>query len=472
MTAPLASISARAAEGPLDVRDIAVDAYTYAYPMLVMDTTRRFATSLPEPDCEHGAGAPMNQFSHLSHWPGAASCEVVRPNLDTLYSSLWFDVTADPLIVSVPDAGDRFYSLMLIDYWTDVFASVGSRTTGNAAHRFAIAGPSWHGSLPDGIGVYRSPTGLGSIIGLTQLNGAHDVASVAHFQASLSATPWSIGGSVHRLPPKLPDAPLPAGSPAEIVAAMSPLEYFGRLCELTRDNPPHAHDRSIVDRMKRIGLTLGSPLDPASISRAVLAAMDRARDVAIVGFNAAYGRSFTTVNGWRSPGRPRGAFGTDYATRAAAAFAGLGVSASEDALSYVAGKDSSGALLDSSQSYTLTFSRHQQPPTQGFWAITLYDDRQSFADNKARRFALGNCYDLVPGSDGSTTLFIQRESPGSERERNWLPTPRSGTFSLVLRLYWPGSMAVNGSWSPPPVRRTGGAQGLAQPWHGHGRLYR
>jgi hypothetical protein len=240
-----------------------------------------------------------------------------------------------------------------------------------------------------------------------------------------------------------------------MVAAMSSLEYFGRVCELTSHNPPHAHDCSIVDRMKRIGLVLGSRLDPTAISRDVLAAMDRARDVAILGFNTAYGRSFTMVNGWRSPVRPRGAFGTDYATRAAAAFTGLGVNASEDALSYVAGKDSSGALLESSQRYTLTFSRFQQPPTQGFWSLTLYDDRQRFADNEAERFALGDCSDLVVGRDGSTTLYIQRESPGPERESNWLPAPRSGAFSLILRLYWPGSMAINGAWSPPPVRRTG-----------------
>jgi hypothetical protein len=244
---------------------------------------------------------------------------------------------------------------------------------------------------------------------------------------------------------------------------MSALEYFSRFCDLTRNNPPHAHDCSIVDRMRRIGLIPGMPLDPARLSTEVVAAMEWARDVALLGFNTAYGRSFSVTNGWRYPGRPRGAFGTDYSTRAAAAFAGLSVNASEDAISYVAVKDSSGTVLDSSRCYALTFPRNKQPPAHGFWTLTLYDDRQQFARNPIERFALGALNELAPGRDGSITMYIQRESPGQPLERNWLPSPRAGAFSLVLRLYWPASMAIHGSWSPPALRRIDAGQGLASP---------
>jgi hypothetical protein len=460
MTACPVSILAHADEPSIEeTREIAIDAYTYAYPLILMDATRRFATCAPRADDEHGTGAPINQFSHLRHWPGVASNDDVRPNLDTLYSTLWFDVTDGPLIVNVPDSNERFYSFVLIDHWTDVFASVGARTTGTGAQCFAIASASWQGELPDGVRIYRSPTALGSIIGLTHVRGADDVPNVARFQAGVSATPWSVSSTIRSLPATSGrDAFLPSCSPADMVDAMCPVEYFGRFCELTRINPPHAHDYAIVDRMRRIGLIPGGSFDPATLSSDVLAAMDGARDVCLWGFSTAYGRSFKVTNGWRSPRKPRGAFGTDYATRAAVAFAGMGVTASEDAISYIAGKDAGGALLDSSHRYTLTFARRQQPPGRGFWSITLYDDRQRFAENRIARFALGAQDDLVPGRDGSITIYIQRESPGPEREQNWLPAPRSGTFSLALRLYWPGPMALNGSWSPPALVRIGDSQ--------------
>jgi hypothetical protein len=463
MAAQLASMTAYEDEQKIDAADVAVEAYTYAYPLILMDATRRVATSVAEADCEYGTGAPTNQFSHLRRYcPSIASNDTVRPTLDTLYSTLWFDVTEDPLIVSVPDAGDRFYSLVLTDYWTDVFAAVGSRTTGTGAQRFAIAGPNWRGQLADDLRVYRSPTAFGSIVGLTQIFGADDVAAVSSFQAGLSATPYNDRGTVHSLPPATNTVGyFPSCSPAEIVAAMGPLEYFSRFCELTRNNPPHAHDCSIVDRMRRIGLIPGNPLDPATLSSEIMSALSWARDVALLGFNTAYGRSFNVTNGWRYPRRPRGAFGTDYSTRAAAAFAGLGVNASEDAISYVAVKDSVGAVLDSSHCYALTFPRNRQPPAHGFWTLTLYDDRQRFAINPIERFALGALSELVPGRDGSITIYIQRESPGPQLERNWLPSPRSGAFSLVLRLYWPASVAVNASWSPPGLLRIDGGRAFA-----------
>src|SRR5688572_6899973 len=186
MAAQLASITAYRDERRIDAKDVAVEVYTYAYPLILMDTTRRVATSVAEADCEYGTGAPTNQFSHLRRYcPTVASSDIVRPTLDTLYSTLWFDVTDDPLVVSVRDAGARFYSLVLADYWTDVFASVGSRTTGTGAQRFAIARSDWQGELPDDIRVYRSPTALGSLIGLTQVLGAGDVAAVSSFQAGL-----------------------------------------------------------------------------------------------------------------------------------------------------------------------------------------------------------------------------------------------------------------------------------------------
>jgi hypothetical protein len=446
----------------VDALDMAVEAYNYAYPLVLMDTTRRIATSLAEADCEHGSGAPLNQFSHLRDLHDAASTNVSRPNLDTLYSTLWFDVKDEPLVISVPEGDRRFYSLSMLDYWSEVFAAVGSRTTGNAAQRFAVVGPSWTGTLPEGIRVYRSPTALGWIIGLTQLRGAEDIAGVARFQAALSARPWSVCGRKQGRALVATDPFLPMGAPRDLVAGMSARDYFGRFCELTLDNPPHLHDCSMVDRMKQIGLIPGRTLDPSALSRETRMALDQARSIASSRFTMTYQQSCTFANGWRAPGRARGAYGLDYSTRAAVAFSGLGVPANEDAASYLATKDSAGEALDSSQHYTLTFTRNQHPPVQGFWSLTLYNDRHLFADNLLGRFALGTRTALLPGRDGSTTIYIQRESPGPERERNWLPAPRSGGFSLALRLYW--SNSSSGPWSPPPLRRSDDLQTAKHCW--------
>ena len=130
-----------------EAREIATDAYIYAYPMVLLEVTRRVTTNVTEPQ---GPRAPMNQFAHMRAFPDATFTDVVRPNADTLYSSLFFDVGDEPLVVDAPDAADRYYLLPMLDWWTDVFASPGKRTTGTAMQRFAIVGPRRHGTLPAG----------------------------------------------------------------------------------------------------------------------------------------------------------------------------------------------------------------------------------------------------------------------------------------------------------------------------------
>ena len=146
------------------LNDIAVDAYVYAYPMVLMEITRRVSTNVEAP---RGPFAPMNRFAHLRAFPDHTFREVVRPNADTLYSILWFDVSAEPLVVSAPDTGGRYHMLPMLDMWTDVFAAPGSRTTGDAEAAFAIVGPRWRGELPDDVEPIRSPTSVGWIIGRT-----------------------------------------------------------------------------------------------------------------------------------------------------------------------------------------------------------------------------------------------------------------------------------------------------------------
>jgi hypothetical protein len=178
-----------------DIREIAIDTYLYAYPLVLMELTRRTMTNVDAPTPT--GKAPMNQFSHVRAFPDPTFTDVVRPNADTLYSMLWYDVAKEPLIVSVPDSAGRYYLLPMLDLWSDVFASPGARTTGTGAQTFAIVGPLWQGDPPAGTRMLRSPTSIGWIIGRTQTNGAADYTAVHDFQNHVSAIPLSQLGKAY-----------------------------------------------------------------------------------------------------------------------------------------------------------------------------------------------------------------------------------------------------------------------------------
>jgi hypothetical protein len=446
--------------GSDDPIDRALEAYAFAYPLVLMDATRRVATHVTRADCELGSGAPLNQFSHLRHLLGIERDGVAgeggtisRPTLDTLYSFLWFDVSHEPLIVSLPDSHGRFFALSLFDHWSDVFASPGARTTGTGAQTFAITAPSWSGDLPRGVRAYRSPTARGWLFGLTQVRGLADVPQVARFQAGMEAMPWSQWRSGHALG----GAPVTRHSspedPLGCVARLTPSEFFGRFCELTLENPPHAHDGAVVDRLRRIGIVPGRRFAPLDVPRSVRSVLALAKDILSQRLEAAYEHCYRSSNQWRTPRTPRGAHGTDYLLRASAAHAGIGAHASEDAVDFTTAREANGAPLRASQPHTLTFRPGQLPPARAFWSLTLYDEQQQLAPNVLGRYTLGSGDDLLFEPDGSLILHVQRETPGDERERNWLPAPPTGTFSASLRLYWPKPAVLDGEWDPPPFRR-------------------
>ena len=237
---------------------MAIRAYTYAYPLILMEMTRRVTRNVA--DGSHFGKVPMNQFGNLPAFPDATFTDVVRPNADTLYSFMWFDVSKEPLLISVPDSGGRYYLLPMLDMWTDVFESTGKRTTGTNAQLLAIAGPGWQGSLPAGAKLIHSPTAIGWIIGRTQTNGKADYDAVHKFQAELIAMPLSQWGTSYRPPPGKINADWDMKTPpTDQVEKLSPATYFSLFTELTKVNPPHANDYPILNQMRRIGIEPGKP---------------------------------------------------------------------------------------------------------------------------------------------------------------------------------------------------------------------
>lgn len=435
-----------------EAKTIAEEAYVYAYPLVLMEVSGNVSTNVAAPDGT--TAAPINQVGNARAFPDPSFTVVVRPNADTLYSSMVYDVSKEPLIVSVPDSGGRYYLLPLLDKWSDVFAVPGTRTTGNGAQTFAIVGPGWEGDLPGGVRRYDSPTSGGWMGGRVQTNGVSDYEAVHAFQDGLRVMPLSAWGTDDYMPPAGDvDPDLDMSAPPDQVEAMDAATFFETFAELMKAHPPHANDYPILDRMARIGLVPGESYDVSEQPREIRAALEAAPEAAMPRIKAAWANAGVEANGWRTNLTAIGTYGADYLARAGVAYGGLGANVPQDAVYPTAFADANGEPFHSDRRYRLHFEADQIPPARAFWSLTMYDERQLFAENEIDRYAIGDRDDLQFNEDGSLDLYIQRESPGPELESNWLPTPQSGTFTMNLRLYWPEARVVDGNWSPPPVLR-------------------
>ncbi|MGB6985734.1 MAG: DUF1254 domain-containing protein [Candidatus Aquilonibacter sp.] len=446
----MSTASAPERVGADEARATACGTYIYAYPIVLMEVTRRVMTNVAAPT---GLSAPLNQFAHIRAFPDPTMTMVVRPNADTLYSSLQFDVSKEPLVITVPDYGGRYYLLETIDYWTDVFTSPGKRTTGTAALTFALVGPNWKGELPAGIVRYQSPTASGWIIGRTQTNGVADYDAVHVLQNGITAVPLSAYGKPYTPPKGVVNTKQDTSQPPDQVEKMNAADFFALFADLLKTNPPHAVDYPILDRMKRLGIEPGKSFSFAPAPKEIQDALNAAPAGAHKKIKAAAARAGTLLNGWRVNLFDVGTYGADYLQRAAVAYMGLGANTTEDAVYPTAFADADGKPFSSDQRYTLHFEKDALPPVRAFWSLTMYDDRQLFADNPIARYAIGDRDKLTFNADGSIDLYIQRESPGKEKESNWLPAPKSGGFTMNMRLYWPKDNVLDGSWAPPPVKK-------------------
>jgi hypothetical protein len=430
--------------------EIGVQAYIYAYPMLLMEMTRRVSTNVEAPS---GSFAPMNQFAHLRAFPDPTFKEVVRPNADTLYSIVWFDVSREPMILSVPKT-DRYYMMQILDFWTEVFAVPGSRTTGGEAAHFAIHGPNWEGNLPDGVESIRSPTSIGWIIGRTQTNGISDYSFVHRIQDGFKLTPLSKWDTSYKPPEKQrinPEWDMKTPPPIQ-VANMDAEAYFELFATLLKDNPPHEIDWNIVAQLKQIGLTPGEEFQYSKLPQATQEALDKAViDAQKIVATRSAGES---VDGWDIARSMMGSYGAAYTQRAYIALIGIGANVPEDAIYPMSIADKDGKPYHGRNRYTIHFDKDELPPVNGFWSITMYDSEGYMVENSIKRYAIGDRDALTFNKDGSLDIFIQHESPGKDREANWLPAP-SDDFNLVLRLYWPKMQILMGEWNPPPLKASG-----------------
>jgi hypothetical protein len=434
-----------------DPHELGVEAYLYLYPLVTMEMTRRQMTNAPAGQMP--GRAPMGQFAHTAEFPAADFKAVVRPNFDTLYSSAWLDLSGGPVLVSAPDTGGRYYLLPVLDMWTDAFAVPGWRTTGTGERHHALLPPGWSGSLPEGVSVIEAPTPTVWIIGRIQTNGPGDYAAVNKIQAGLAATPlarWS------QAPEPMPFEADPSVDmttpPLDQVEAMPGAEFFALAARLARTHRPHPTDFSLLARIAGIGFRSGDDFSLERLDSRTRTALEEVPKSAQDLMTQTVPRLTRVVNGWALSTHSMGVYGNYYLKRAIITRIGLGANPPEDAVYPILLADAEGAPLSGDSAYVCHFEAGQLPPVDAFWSITMYDGQGFQSANALNRFALGDRDALTYERDGSLDIYIQRSSPGPDKEPNWLPAP-AGPLGITMRLYAPRPEVLDGRWSPPAVRR-------------------
>ncbi|MEW9808610.1 DUF1254 domain-containing protein [Mesorhizobium sp. ZMM04-5] len=434
----------------------AVEAYVYGYPLVTMEMTRRVVTNVAEPV---GTKGPMGHLIKLREYPNASFRDVTAPNADTLYTTAFLDVGEEPWVVSIPDLDGRYALFPMLDGWTTVFDVPGKRTTGTDAQTFAITGPGWEGTLPEGVKQYKSPTSIVWLLGRIYCTGTpEDYAEVHKIQDEIKLYPLSAWGKEWTPPPGKVDPSIDMKTAVrDQVNDMDAIEYFTLLAELLKRNPPAAADAPMVEKLAEIGIVPGQDFDKSKFDPAFAKRLPQIAFAKIMLHFKFSDGDVESIDGWGFTTKT-GIYGTNYLQRALITAIGLGANRPQDAIYPTSLKSASGMVkrkYDGSEKYVLTFKKGELPPVSGFWSITMYDENYFFVDNPLNRYSISERQPLKSNSDGSVDLLFQHESPGPDKESNWLPAPK-GKFILMMRLYWPNESnpsIIDGSWKIPPVKK-------------------
>jgi hypothetical protein len=431
----------------------AIDAYLYGYPLVTFDVVRQQQTNVAVPDAEH---APMGQMIKMRSYPAVDNHCCAAPNADTLYTEAWLDVSNEPWVISIPDMGNRYYILPMLDGYSEVFSVASPPTTGSKAQTYAITGPGWSGTLPPGVTQVKSATGMVWVLGRVYCTGTpEDYKAVHALQDKFSLVPLSSYGKPYTPSPAQVNANFDMKTAVrKQVDGMDIDAYFTDLAKLMKTNPPAAQDAPLVARMANIGLVPGQDYDPSKLGAFDREAIKAVPKLALLKMVKLLKETKTT-NGWLYFTSGVGNWGTDYPLRAMGNMLGPGWNRPQDATYPLSQKDANGDEYNGADhNYVIHFEKGQFPPVKAFWSLTLYDPDFFFVPNPINRYELSQRNKFITNPDGSVDMYLQAESPGKAKEANWLPAPK-GKFSLVLRLYWPTDTApsiLNGSWTPPGAK--------------------
>lgn len=442
-------------EPPVDWREdyaytLGVQAYVFGFPWVYLPELRYQWVTQPR-DPKWVPYAALNQFWNAQQLANADYRDGGSPNNDTMYSIAWLDLRREPVILSHPDMGERYFVFEFGQMSSDNFAYVGKRTTGGKAGHFAIVGPGWKGQLPEGVKpLDPSPTPFALVLGRTLVDGPADVPNVRKLQAQYKLTPLSLWGK--------PDAKVPESrnvwKPYD--PKTDPLADWKTMNKAMAENRPSAKHELLLKQFAAIGVGPGQDVEKLDeASKRGLARAARDGRALLKGATLSGARS-KLVNGWRYPPADMGRAGLhdDFLTRGGLQCMGGIISNDPSEAVYLnTSTDGDGNKLSGERRYEIRFAKGQLPPVEAFWSLTMYDMTFNLAANPINRYAIGNrTQGLKHDADGGLTLYVQNESPGKDKESNWLPAPK-GEFFLILRTYMPAAEIVRQAWEPPALKR-------------------
>ena len=432
---------------------LGVQAYIFGFPYIYMSNLRWDWVTQPKPPGSVAPYAALNHFSHVrtlfdSSWRGGGS-----PNEDTLFSFAWVDVSKEPIILSHPDMGDRYFAFELASIDSDNFAYVGKRTTGGRAGSFAIVGPDWNGALPDGVNALpASRTSAVLLFGRTLIDGQEDMPAVHSLQDQFTLIPLSFWGSKDANLPETRDVWRPFDTNTD------PLAEWKTMNRAMTENPPEARLAKLIELFAKVGVGPGQEIDKLDdatkrgLARAAVDGRKMLNDVTRSGQLAKH------VNNWNIPPESFGRAGLadDFLLRASnQSLGGIIANDPAEAVYYYTFIDGAGQPFDGTKRYTIKFDPGRLPKVNAFWSLTMYDMTYNFTPNPIDRYSIGDrTKGLKLDSDDGLTIYIQSNSPGEDKESNWLPSTTTGQFYLIMRTYMPGREIVEQKWAPPSVMDT------------------
>lgn len=446
---------------PDEAKAIAKEAYVYGFPMVVnYKTMYMYVVNEKSPEYK----GPFNYLGCDARLFTPEDKAVVTPNSDTPYCMFWVDLRQEPVVVSVPEMEpERFYHFQLIDLYTHNFAYIGTLTTGNGSGKYLIAGPGWKGQKPEGINeVINCETDIFFVVVRTQLFNPEDIDNVKKIQDAYDLKGLSayLG---RQAPPAAPRIDFPEWKEGEQFTAGS-FNYIDFMLNLVN---PVDEEKELMKRFAKIGLGTDEPFDINTFSPEIAEAIkggvkDGFKEIEAfiaketkdpLGSAKIFGtREFLTKSATANYGLTN-----FYILRAVAAHMGLYGNSGAEAIYPLYMADSDGMPLNASDNkYTLTFKSEDLPPVKSFWSLSMYDGKtQLFIENLLDRYLLNSTMmdQFKKDTNGSITFYIQKDSPGKDKESNWLPAP-DGPLYMVMRLYGPEPDALEGRWTPPKVEKT------------------
>jgi hypothetical protein len=437
-------------------RMVARDAYFWAWPMVNIYNRRLAFKQAPEPGLMNGVlpFAPLNTMSMLHDYIQPEQRWVACPNQDVAYGAGIAALDETPVVVQVPDFRDRFWVYQIVDLRTDSFAQLGSMYSTRPGF-YLLVDLNWQGEAPKGISkVFRAKTGTAFVVprvfmddtpedrqAIQSVIAGIDIYPLSQFDGTMKTHDWS----------KLPalKSPTSDGGGGE-TKWVFPDKFFDELPIVLKDAPPLPGEEA---RYAQIFALLAAAKNDPALKQAMVDEATRAEEEMITPLLQFRNWGQPVGNNWTSTPN-NAAFGTDYFTRTAVAKSNILVNAPAETKYMYQDLDGNGQRLNGANSYTVTFAKGQTPPVNGFWSLTLYDEKHFFVPNEIKRYSLGTKNkDLKFNADGSLTIYVQADAPPEAQRTNWLPAPKGADFSLFIRAYWPEVAVQDGSWPPPPVKR-------------------